>query len=202
MQVVQMKQIDFLFSGKWRHLVQRIPARLILPFSLFLWVVVPLHASEFNLTFVRDSNSYVCDIAIPSPLSPDSAFERLLAPELVKTLNSAADTVIIEHKNTFSDIVTNFSYFTYRGSSRVRRTPYPEADSIAIALVQFQHNWPAIPSPVRIEVYYTIKQHKGGSIVEYRQEATLNRKGSAPHFMLLKWQLRRFARRLAQGLTG
>jgi hypothetical protein len=178
------------------------PTRRILPIFLAAVCFGSLDAAEFDLTFARDSNSYVCDITIPCALSPDSAFERLLAPEFVKSLNSAADTVYIVHGDAFSDIVTDFSYFTYRGTSRVRRTPFPETDSIAVALVKFQHNWSAIPSPVSIEVYYTIdRRHEGGSIVEYRQEASLNRKGAAPHFMLLKWQFRRFARKLAQGLA-
>ncbi len=169
---------------------------------LIVFLSAPSRASEFDFMFVRDSNSYECSIAIPCALSPDSAFQRLLAPEFVKTLNSAADTVYVEHGDTFSDIVTAFSYFTYRGTSRVRRTPFPDTDSIAVALVHFRHNWPAIPSPVSIDVYYTIDRgHNGGSIVEYRQEASLNRKGAAPHFMLLKWQFRRFARRLAHGLA-
>lgn len=160
----------------------------------------PLRAAPKTiLEFTRTDSGYQTAVTLATSLAPEEFIDSLWQPWNVRAMSGYADTLVFLASNDSVQVVkAEFHYLFYRGFTVFRRARTSELGHLGIELIEFSHNWDAIPSPHVFRTYYRVTASDTGSVVRYDQTVVLDRAIGWLGIRIAQRQLSRFADQLSR----
>jgi hypothetical protein len=156
-----------------------------------------------DIRIERSDSGYTFDVRFASSLPADTLLQLINDSAVISRLMAFTDEIeIVRGDSGGYTLHSRFSRLGFHGRSTFRRRLFAAQDSIAIEMVSIEHDVPFIPKLRRADSYYKITDNGPSRIVHFHQTVRFDRGVGGFYMAVVRWQLRRFARTLAEEIVA